>query len=72
MGFSFEKELQHSINRINRLIEEINRAGGQVHLCLRDYKDFSIHLKEPINIVYFRPISIERTGWNIEAMPEEG
>ena len=53
MNFSFEAELRHAEQTINRLIEAINRRGGAVYIAAKDGTGFSAKLDKPIAITYF-------------------
>lgn len=63
MSFSFDRDIQHAIDTINRLIISTNSNGGKVYITRADDKEFSIELKHPIDIFSYIPmINANGTG----------
>lgn len=62
MGFSFEAELRHAEQTINKLIAACNRNDGAVYIGNKDKSGFCAKLTEPICITYFMPIENRRAG----------
>lgn len=62
MGFSFEAELRHAEQTINRLIAACERNDGAVYIGNKDQSGFCAKLKEPICITYFMPVEDRRVS----------
>ncbi len=54
MGLTADRDLHHALRALNRLIENTNRSGGSVRLCMKEAPSFSIKLTGPIDIVCWK------------------
>ena len=55
--FEQTRELSRAISSLNCLIRQINASGGSVYLVDKNNPNFTVKLKNEVDVTYYKPIN---------------